>query len=163
MPDDLDLATGEAPRDPEELEATAEGSSMLGPSTRMGAVHLTVSDLGRSIEYYTEAVGLTRLGSRGRPCLVRRGAEKSYSCWSRSRERDQLRWLYRAVSLRVARARAAPAREVAGARCARRVPLVGLSDHFVSEALYLADPDGHGIEIYWDRPRELWEGLVDIE
>jgi catechol 2,3-dioxygenase len=41
-----------------------------------------------------------------------------------------------------------------------RVPLVGLSDHFVSEALYLSDPDEHGIEIYWDRPREVWEGQV---
>ncbi len=41
-----------------------------------------------------------------------------------------------------------------------RVPLVGLSDHFVSEAIYLSDPDGHGIEIYWDRPREVWEGQV---
>jgi catechol 2,3-dioxygenase len=41
-----------------------------------------------------------------------------------------------------------------------RVPLTGMSDHFVSEALYLTDPDGHGIEIYWDRPRALWEGLV---
>jgi catechol 2,3-dioxygenase len=41
-----------------------------------------------------------------------------------------------------------------------RVRLTGLSDHFVSEALYLSDPDGHGIEIYWDRPREVWEGLV---
>ncbi len=41
-----------------------------------------------------------------------------------------------------------------------RVPLTGLSDHFVSEALYLSDPDGHGIEIYWDRPREVWEGKV---
>ena len=41
-----------------------------------------------------------------------------------------------------------------------RVALVGLSDHFVSEAIYLSDPDGHGIEIYWDRPRELWEGRV---
>jgi catechol 2,3-dioxygenase len=41
-----------------------------------------------------------------------------------------------------------------------RVPLVGLSDHYVSEAIYLSDPDRHGIEIYWDRPRELWEGQV---
>ena len=41
-----------------------------------------------------------------------------------------------------------------------RVPLVGLSDHFVSEAIYLSDPDGHGIEIYWDRPRSAWEGQV---
>jgi catechol 2,3-dioxygenase len=36
----------------------------------------------------------------------------------------------------------------------------GASDHFVSEALYLSDPDGHGIEIYSDRPREVWEGQV---
>ena len=42
-----------------------------------------------------------------------------------------------------------------------RVSLVGLSDHFVSEAIYLSDPDGHGIEIYWDRPRDVWEGKVD--
>jgi catechol 2,3-dioxygenase len=41
-----------------------------------------------------------------------------------------------------------------------RVLLTGLSDHFVSEALYLDDPDGHGIEIYWDRPREVWQGQV---
>jgi catechol 2,3-dioxygenase len=41
-----------------------------------------------------------------------------------------------------------------------RVRLVGLSDHYVSEAIYLADPDWHGIEIYADRPREVWEGQV---
>ena len=41
-----------------------------------------------------------------------------------------------------------------------RVALVGLWDHFVSEALYLSDPDGHRIEIYWDRPRETWEEQV---
>src|SRR5204863_9365893 len=41
-----------------------------------------------------------------------------------------------------------------------RVALTGLSDHFVSEAIYLDDPDGHGIEIYCDRPREVWEGQV---
>jgi catechol 2,3-dioxygenase len=41
-----------------------------------------------------------------------------------------------------------------------RLPLSGLSDHRVSEAIYLNDPDEHGIEIYADRPRELWEGRV---
>jgi catechol 2,3-dioxygenase len=35
-------------------------------------------------------------------------------------------------------------------------PLVGASDHGVSEALYLDDPDGNGVELYWDKPRELW-------
>jgi catechol 2,3-dioxygenase len=41
-----------------------------------------------------------------------------------------------------------------------RMPLTGLSDHYVSEAIYLRDPDRHGIEIYADRPRELWEDRV---
>ena len=41
-----------------------------------------------------------------------------------------------------------------------RVAMTGMSDHAVSEALYLRDPDGHGIEIYADRPREQWEGRV---
>ena len=41
-----------------------------------------------------------------------------------------------------------------------QIALEGLSDHAVSEAIYLRDPDQHGIEIYADRPRELWEGQV---
>jgi catechol 2,3-dioxygenase len=41
-----------------------------------------------------------------------------------------------------------------------RIPLTGLSDHVVSEAIYLRDPDYHGIEVYADRPREQWEGRV---
>ena len=41
-----------------------------------------------------------------------------------------------------------------------QVPIVGVADHFVSEAIYLSDPDEHGIEVYWDRPREVWEGQV---
>ena len=41
-----------------------------------------------------------------------------------------------------------------------QVPIVGVADHFVSEAIYLCDPDEHGIEVYWDRPREVWEGQV---
>jgi catechol 2,3-dioxygenase len=37
-----------------------------------------------------------------------------------------------------------------------RYPLTGMSDHGVSEALYLNDPDGNGVELYWDRPRDQW-------
>jgi catechol 2,3-dioxygenase len=43
-----------------------------------------------------------------------------------------------------------------------RVSLTGLSDHYVSEALYLSDPDAHGIEIYCDRDRSVWEGQVGM-
>ena len=55
--------------------------------------------------------------------------------------------------------RADLARWLAHAR-RERVALTGLSDHYVSEAIYLRDPDDHGIEIYADRPREVWGGEV---
>jgi len=49
---------------------------------------------------------------------------------------------------------------------AAKIPLDGASDHGVSEALYLRDPDGNGVELYWDRPRELWprdpEGKISM-
>ena len=43
------------------------------------------------------------------------------------------------------------------------VPLTGASDHGVSEAIYLNDPDGNGVELYWDRPREEWPREPDGE
>jgi catechol 2,3-dioxygenase len=149
------------PRDPEELGTTADPvRGDLAPETAVGAVHLIVGDLGRSLAYYDTALGLTaverdersaRLGAPGERVLVvleeqpgarpRPGHTGLYHFALRVPERaDLARWLAHA------------ARD--------RVPLVGLSDHFVSEALYLSDPDGHGIEIYWDRPREHWEGRV---
>jgi len=150
----------DAPRDPEQLEASdASVISELSPSTRLGAVHLTVAALDRSTAYYTRVVGLELLeqsngeasiGVGGRELLVlveEPGAGSSlgytglYHFALLVPERvDLARWLAHAVRT--------------------RIPLVGLSDHFVSEAIYLADPDGHGIEIYWDRPREAWEGQV---
>jgi catechol 2,3-dioxygenase len=133
--------------------------SEIAPQTRPGAVHLTVSDLARSVGYYRSAVGLetleegagrATLGTNDGELLVlvedpgaRPGAGHTglYHFALLLPERSQLAaWLAHA------------ARD--------QIPLVGLSDHFVSEALYLADPDGHGIEIYWDRPRETWEGRV---
>jgi catechol 2,3-dioxygenase len=131
----------------------------IAPQTTVGAVHLTVSDLGRSLDYYRGAVGLAvleegpgraSLGANGRELIVlveERGARPAAGYTG----------LYHFALLVPERA------ELAAwlAHAARdRVPLVGLSDHFVSEALYLSDPEGHGIEIYWDRPREIWAGKV---
>jgi catechol 2,3-dioxygenase len=131
----------------------------IAPATRPGAVHLTVADLPRSLDYYQAAVGLdvleqgpgrATLGAGDRALLVLveepgarpgRGYTGLYHFALVVPERPDLAaWLAHA------------ARDA--------VPLVGLSDHFVSEALYLSDPDGHGIELYWDRPREIWEGKV---
>jgi catechol 2,3-dioxygenase len=146
------------PRDPEQLEAAgAPAHAEISPLATVGAVHLTVSDLARSLAYYRDAIGLgvletgggrASLGAGDRELLVlveqpgarpARGHTGLYHFALLLAERaDLARWLAHA------------ARE--------RVALTGLADHFVSEALYLDDPDGHGIEIYWDRPREVWEG-----
>src|SRR4051794_36993617 len=149
-----------APMDPEELTAVgAPVRAELPPDTRMGAVHLTVADLDRSIAYYETHIGLTmhgrddgraRLGTGGGDLLVLTEEPGA-------RPADGYSGLFHFALLlpdRVDLARwlAHAARD--------RVTLSGLSDHYVSEAIYLSDPDHHGIEIYADRPRELWEGEV---
>jgi catechol 2,3-dioxygenase len=157
---DLDVA-GDPPRDPEELELeqTGETGSEIAAGTTMGVVHLSVSDLPRSLEYYRTTVGLEvlesaggrgSLGSAGRELLVLVEEPGARS----ARGRSGLFHIALLVPERVELARwlAHAARD--------RVHLEGLSDHRVSEAIYLRDPDSHGIEIYADRPRDLWEGQV---
>jgi catechol 2,3-dioxygenase len=124
----------------------------------MGPVHLSVSDLARSLDYYENTMGLRVRGrDDGRVSL---GGD------------EDLLVLVEEPGARSARGhtglfhfallvpeRADLARWV-GHAARDRVPLTGASDHVVSEALYLRDPDEHGIEIYADRPREQWEGRV---
>ena len=149
-----------APRDPEELGTTQEPAvTQIGAGTSVGAVHLTVADRARSVAYYREAVGLELLGEAdGRASLGAGGRELLVLVEEAgARPADGYTGLYHFALLLprrddLARWLAHAARD--------RVALTGLSDHFVSEALYARDPDGHGIEIYWDRPREVWEGQV---
>jgi len=130
----------------------------IAPATRMGPVELTVSDLERSLEYWQRDIGLQLLAREdgtaalgGAEPLVRLVEEPG------ARPADGFTGLYHVALLvpdrpSLARWLAHAARD--------RVALTGLSDHYVSEAIYLRDPDHHGIEIYADRPRELWEGQV---
>jgi catechol 2,3-dioxygenase len=125
----------------------------------MGPVHLTVSDLERSLEYYRTVVGLDVLEQgAGRASL---GADSTellgLVAQPGARPSDGYTGLYHFALL--VPDRPALARWLAHA-VRDRMPLTGLSDHYVSEAIYLRDPDRHGIEIYADRPRELWEGRV---
>jgi catechol 2,3-dioxygenase len=149
-----------APRDPEEVTAGgAPAVAAIPAATRVGPVHLSVADLDRSIGYYEQAIGLrmharedgtAALGTGGEELLVLREEPGARAATGYSglyhfallvpERADLARWLAHA------------ARE--------QVPLVGMSDHFVSEAIYLSDPDEHGIEVYWDRPRDVWEGQV---
>jgi catechol 2,3-dioxygenase len=151
---------GAAPRDPEQAEALgAPASAHVPAATRMGAVHLTVADLSRSIDYYERAVGLRLHERDGARAALGAGAEDLLVLAEQPGARAVRGYcgLYHFALLLPERADLA--RWLAHA-ARNRVALVGLSDHFVSEAIYLSDPDGHGIEIYWDRPREVWEGKV---
>ena len=125
---------------------------------RMGRVELSVSDLGRSLEYWQGVVGLQVLEHDGGTAslgvdseLVRLVEEPG------ARSARGYAGLYHVALLLPARRDLA--RWLAHA-AQSQVPLEGLSDHAVSEAIYLRDPDEHGIEIYADRPREQWDGRV---
>lgn len=149
----------EAPRDPEELEARGTPAAEIDPGTRMGAVHLTVADLGRSLDWYRGSIGLEVLAEGGGHASLGAGGVELLALEEvpGARPADGFTGLYHFALL--VPERVDLARWLAHA-ARTRVPLTGASDHFVSEAVYLRDPDHHGIEIYWDRPRALWEGQV---
>jgi catechol 2,3-dioxygenase len=131
----------------------------IAPATTIGAVHLTVADLERSIAYYEQAIGLSVLERAGGQASLGAGVDELVVLVEQpgARPADGYSGLFHTAFLlpdRVSLARwlAHVARE--------RIPISGASDHFVSEAVYLSDPDHHGIEVYADRPRALWEGQV---
>jgi catechol 2,3-dioxygenase len=131
----------------------------LPAGTRLGPVHLTVSDLPRSLDYYGAVVGLRVLSRDNRSASLAVGDREVLVLVEERGARPAAgsTGLYH-FALLVPRRTDLAAWLAHAAR--ERVELTGMSDHFVSEALYLSDPDGHGIEIYWDRPRDTWEGLV---
>jgi len=132
----------------------------IDPRVDVGHVHLKVSDLERAIRFYSDVlgfeltqrygtqaaflsaggyhhhVGLNTWESRGGPPPAP-GTTGLFHVAFRYPDRAAL-----AVALR--------------RLLEHSVPLDGASDHGVSEALYLRDPDGNGVELYWDRPREAW-------
>jgi catechol 2,3-dioxygenase len=125
-------------------------------------VELAVSDLARSADFYERVLGLPLIARDARS--VRLGPDDEHAALVLS-EIDSptplapgATGLYHVAWLHPSRAALAESvRRVAGTRW----PFEGASDHGVSEALYLSDPDGLGIELYADRPRELWERPAD--
>jgi catechol 2,3-dioxygenase len=132
----------------------------LPPATRMGPVELTVSDLERSLGYYRNVIGLGVLAeANGRASLGADGTELLVLDEVPGAQPAPRNTGLFHFALLVPERRALAAWLAHAIR--EQVPLTGASDHFVSEAIYLRDPDLHGIEIYADRPREVWEGRVE--
>src|SRR5271157_4474739 len=132
----------------------------LGPEVRIGHVHLKVADLDRSLGFYCGVLGFQltqRYGTQA--AFVSAGGYHHHiglNTWESlggSPPPPGSTGLYHVAILYPNRAELADAlRRLLDAG----VPLEGASDHGVSEALYLRDPDGNGVELYWDRPRDKW-------
>jgi catechol 2,3-dioxygenase len=133
-------------------------TTKLAPETRLGAVELTVTDLDRSVSFYENAIGLrTHRRGGGRAALGAGGEDLLILVEdSSAHPAGRHAGLYHFALLHPSRRELARA----AARLARtRTPIQGASDHGISEAIYLPDPDGNGIELAADRPREQWPDL----
>jgi catechol 2,3-dioxygenase len=130
----------------------------IAPETRMGPVELSVADLERSLDYWQRTVGLRLLERENGTVSLGTDAELVSLTEEPGAQPDLGHTGLFHVALLVPD-RPSLARWLAHA-AREGVQLTGLSDHAVSEAIYMRDPDHHGIEIYADRPRALWEGEV---
>jgi catechol 2,3-dioxygenase len=122
----------------------------------MGIVGLIVADLERSLRYYQENIGLRLNRTDGAQAWLGAGGKDLLLLTEQEGAKPVQRGrtgLYHFALLVPSRPQLA---QVLRHLIDTRTPMSGWSDHKVSEALYLSDPDGHGIEIYRDRPREEW-------
>ncbi|MET0605671.1 MAG: VOC family protein [Beijerinckiaceae bacterium] len=132
----------------------------IHPQTRIGHVHLKVADLDRAIAFYRDVLGfqiMQRYGAQA--AFLSAGGYHHHLGLNTWESKDGSppppgsTGLYHTAILYPTRAALADAlRRLIKAG----VPLDGASDHGVSHALYLRDPDQNGVELYWDLPREQW-------
>lgn len=129
-------------------------------STRIGHVHLKVSDLDKALGFYHELlgfeikqrfgdhvafiaagdyhhhIGLNTWNSKGEPKAPKKGVGLFHTAILYPTRKDLATILLRLME--------------------ENYPLTGAADHGVSEAIYLDDPDGNGVELYWDKPQDQW-------
>jgi catechol 2,3-dioxygenase len=137
----------------------------IDPHTRIGHVHLKVSDLERALGFYCGVLGFEETQRYGtQAAFISAGGYHHHiglNTWESLKGSPPQRGttgLYHLAILYPTRAALADAlRRVVAAG----IPLDGASDHGVSEALYLRDPDGNGVELYHDRPQHQWPRTPD--
>lgn len=133
---------------------------VVNQNVRIGHVHLKVADLTRALDFYCGVLGfeLTQRYGSGAAFVSAGGYHhhiglNTWESLGGSPPPPVATGLYHLAILYPTRAALADAlRRVLAAG----IPLDGASDHGVSEAIYLRDPDQNGVELYWDRPAEAW-------
>jgi catechol 2,3-dioxygenase len=138
---------------------------IIPDQTRIGHVHLKVSDLERSIKFYCGMLGFqltTRYGTQA--AFISAGGYHHHIGLNTWHSEGAHPAPVNSVGL-YHTAIIYPTRKDLAVIFSRlqneHYPLTGASDHGVSEALYLDDPDGNGVELYWDRPKETWTYKAD--
>jgi catechol 2,3-dioxygenase len=140
-------------------------SYKLPAQTRIGHVHLKVSNIKRSLDFYSGLLGFEIVTTYGDQAVFisaggyhhHIGLNTWHSKDAPPAKKDGV-GLYHTAILYPTRKDLATIYERLRAA---NYPMTGASDHGVSEALYLNDPDGNGVELYWDRPKEQWPRLAD--
>jgi len=135
-------------------------SNPIDPRVRIGHVHLKVADLERALQFYRDVLGfeLTQRYGPGAAFVSAGGYHHhiGLNIWESRGGKPPApgtTGLFHVAILYPTRAALADALR---RLLAAQIPLDGAADHGVSEALYLRDPDGNGVELYWDRPKEEW-------
>ena len=137
----------------------------IHPQVRVGHVHLKVADLERSLAFYRDVLGFKvtqRFGAQA--VFLSAGGYHHHlglNTWESAGGRPPApgtTGLYHVAFLYPTRATLADALR---RLLAAGIPLDGAADHGVSEALYLRDPDGNGVELYWDRSPDQWPRTPD--
>jgi len=137
----------------------------IAAGARIGHVHLKVADLQRALDFYCGVLGFQLMQKYGtQAAFISAGGYHHHiglNTWESLGGRPPPRGstgLFHTAILYPTRADLADAlRRLTAAK----IPLDGASDHGVSEALYLRDPDQNGVELYWDRPERDWPRTAD--
>jgi catechol 2,3-dioxygenase len=138
----------------------AQAPAKLPPATRIGHTHLKVADLDRSVQFYCEVLGfdlIERVGDQ--VAFVSAGGYHHHiglNTWMSRHgtppEPGHTGLYHHAIVVPTRRDLADVVKRVVDSGW----PLTGAADHLTHEAVYLEDPDGIGIELYWDRPQDQW-------
>ena len=142
-----------------------DGKYKAPTQTRIGHVHLKVADLRRSLRFYQDLLGFDLVTMYGEQAAFisaggyhhHIGLNTWHSLGASPAARNSAGLFHIAILY--------PTRKdlaiIFNRLLENNYPLTGASDHGVSEALYLDDPDSNGVELYWDRPTELWPKKSD--
>ncbi|MBJ7355333.1 MAG: VOC family protein [Thermoleophilaceae bacterium] len=139
-----------------------ERRGVLPDGLSLGAAHLKVSELDRSIAFYTDVLGLQLARREGPEAGLSAGRDELIVLHETPGARSVSRHsgLYHVALLYPSQHELA---RVAQRIMVSKTPIQGASDHGISEAIYLPDPDGNGIELASDYPRDTWPDLSNVD